>query len=72
MLPIITKVNRCLKRSTDGDRVSVARENNIESLREARLSADVERERVIIFRENKSKSLCEAGLAADRESDCCP
>ena len=41
----------------------VAHENGSESLRETRLSADVNR--VIVSRENESESLREAVLAAD-------
>ena len=41
----------------------VARENESESLHEARLAADVER--VIFARESESKSLHEARLVAD-------
>ena len=50
----------------------VARENESESLREARLVADVER--VIFAHENEreSYSLREARLVADVESDYCP
>ena len=43
----------------------VARDNESESLREARLAANVNR--VIIARENESESLREAILAADVE-----
>ena len=46
-------------------RVSVAREIESESLREARLAADVNR--AIVARENESESLREAILAADVE-----
>ena len=42
----------------------VARDNESESLREARLAADAV-ERVIVARENESESLREARLAAD-------
>ena len=50
----------------------VARENESETLREARLAADIER--VIVARKNESESLLEARLVADveKESDCCP
>ena len=48
----------------------LARENESKSLREARLSADVER--LIVARENESESLRKARLAADEESKCCP
>ena len=43
----------------------VARDNGSESLREARLAADVNI--VIVARENESESLREARLAADVE-----
>ena len=43
--------------------VIFARENESESLREARLAADVER--VIVAHESESESLREARLAAD-------
>ena len=47
------------------ERVIVAHDNESESLREARLSADANR--VIVSRENESESLREAILAADVE-----
>ena len=45
----------------------VAHENINESLREARLAADVER--VIVAHENESESLCEARLATGVERE---
>ena len=63
------KVNHCLKQDlrlmSDVEGVIVARENESESLREARFAADVER--LIVACGNESESLREARLAADVE-----
>ena len=45
----------------------VARENESETLRQARLAADIER--VIVARKNENESLLEARLAANVERE---